>query len=117
MKNSKRFKPIHDPSDLDPSAGYGPTEPPTKQPSELEHRSVTNWICTFCFNRHFFRPEAVCNVCGLCQHCGIYNGPEAKGCICGNRLPANAPAIITRRVRPVHIIAKKLTDSDNTAGV
>lgn len=80
--------------------GIGLKESRDRIPDNPEKHVNVKWSCEYCHTRFFFRPEAICNHCGLCQTCGLhYDDPYATGCICGNHIPEDSPPIIPIRVR------------------
>lgn len=87
-------------SDSVPGHVPGPVGDQTMAPKNPHRHNVTNWTCSNCRTRFFFRAEAVCNVCGICQSCGMYNAdPETKdGCMCGNVVDDASQPVLRRRV-------------------
>lgn len=107
MKKAKQYKPKPVTHKLiekiwDDRGGFiGASEKPERVVVDAHPHSETTWQCKYCTRRFFFRPEAICIACGLCQSCGIYHEDHTDtGCLCGNRLDDTASAIIRRVVRP-----------------
>lgn len=93
----------------------GLKEIPDRMPVNPKKHVNVKWACEYCGARFFYRPEAVCNRCGLCQTCGLfYDDPFATGCICGNHIPEDSPPIPFVRVRAnVNV----LTEAEKQRGV